>query len=35
MFCKKCGKEIDDAAVICPACGVQTDNFIKQQTPLR
>ena len=32
MFCKKCGKEIDDAAVICPACGVQTDNFIKQQT---
>lgn len=30
MFCKKCGKEIDDAAVICPSCGVQTDNFQKQ-----
>lgn len=33
MFCKKCGNEIDDAAVICPACGVQTDNFVKQQAP--
>ena len=21
MFCKKCGKEIDDEAVICPHCG--------------
>ena len=21
-FCSKCGKEIDDAAVICPFCGV-------------
>ncbi len=21
-FCKNCGKEIDDRAVICPACGV-------------
>lgn len=21
-FCKNCGKEIDDAAVICPHCGV-------------
>ena len=20
-FCKKCGKEIDDKAVVCPACG--------------
>ncbi len=26
MFCKNCGKEIDDKAVICPHCGVaQTD----------
>ena len=31
MFCKKCGKELNDAAVICPACGVQTENFAKQQ----
>lgn len=22
-YCTKCGKEIDDAAVICPHCGVQ------------
>ena len=21
-FCKNCGKEIDDKAVVCPACGV-------------
>ncbi len=32
MFCKKCGKEIDNAAVICPACGVQTENFNNQNT---
>ena len=24
MFCKSCGKEIDDKAVICPACGATT-----------
>ena len=23
MFCKNCGKEIDDRAVVCPNCGVQ------------
>ena len=23
MFCKNCGKEIDDNAVVCPHCGVQ------------
>ena len=22
MFCKNCGQEIDDKAVICPHCGV-------------
>lgn len=29
MYCRNCGKEIDDKAVICPACGVpvqQTGN---------
>lgn len=27
MFCKNCGQEIDDKAVICPHCGVsQKDN---------
>lgn len=25
MFCKNCGKEIDDKAVICVHCGVATD----------
>lgn len=24
MFCKSCGKEINDQAVVCPYCGVQT-----------
>ena len=23
MFCKNCGKEIDDRAMVCPNCGVQ------------
>ena len=27
MFCKKCGAEVDDAAVVCPQCGVATDNY--------
>lgn len=25
MFCKNCGKEIDDNAVVCVHCGVATD----------
>ncbi len=25
MFCKKCGKEINDQASICPHCGQATD----------
>lgn len=29
MFCKHCGKEIDDKAMICPACGVATDNYVQ------
>ncbi len=24
MFCRNCGKEIDDNAVVCPYCGIQT-----------
>ena len=28
MFCKHCGKELNDQAVICPHCGVQVGNFI-------
>ncbi|MDE7395696.1 MAG: zinc-ribbon domain-containing protein [Clostridiales bacterium] len=30
MFCKKCGAEIDDNAVVCPKCGVATENYQKQ-----
>lgn len=26
MFCKKCGKEICDEAVVCPHCGCATGN---------
>lgn len=26
MFCKNCGKEIDNAAAICVHCGVATNN---------
>ena len=26
-FCKNCGKEIDDAAVVCPNCGVQQEQL--------
>ena len=29
MFCKFCGKEVNDNAVICPNCGVATDNYNK------
>ena len=31
MFCKSCGKEINDQAVVCPHCGVQTG--VVQQIP--
>lgn len=27
MFCKNCGKEIDDNAVVCPNCGVATEKL--------
>ena len=27
MFCSKCGKEIDDEAIVCPACGCATKNY--------
>ena len=26
MFCKTCGKEISDEAVVCPECGCLTHN---------
>lgn len=30
VFCKNCGKEINDKAVICVHCGVQTGNPVMQ-----
>jgi len=27
MFCSKCGKQIDDAAIMCVYCGVPTKNY--------
>lgn len=33
MFCTNCGKEIDDNAVVCPGCGVPTDNMKKSVAP--
>ena len=31
VFCKNCGKEIDDNAVICPSCGVSQDEQLLSQ----
>ena len=30
MFCSKCGKEIDESAVVCTGCGCPTANYGKQ-----
>ena len=30
MYCKNCGKEIDDKAVVCPGCGVPTVDQIPE-----
>lgn len=32
MFCSKCGKEIDNSAVVCPNCGCPTGNSQPQQS---
>lgn len=31
MYCNKCGKEIDDEALICPHCGCGTVNYVRDQ----
>ena len=31
MFCAKCGKEIDDSAVVCVGCGSATANMQKHK----
>ena len=33
MYCKNCGAQIDDHAVICPHCGVPTENYAAQPRP--
>ena len=34
MYCKNCGKQIDDRAVICPHCGVPVETEkVKPGTP--
>lgn len=33
MYCKNCGKQIDDKAVICPHCGVATDEYALNAQP--
>ena len=33
MYCKNCGHEVNDNAVICPNCGVATDNYTKTNAP--
>lgn len=32
MFCKNCGSQIDDNAVVCPHCGVQVANIKDKKT---
>ncbi len=34
MFCHKCGKEIDNDAVVCVYCGVETKNMTNKNTPI-
>lgn len=34
MFCRHCGHEINDNAVICPNCGVATDNYMAVAKPV-
>ena len=31
MYCNKCGKEIDDEALICPHCGCGTVNYVRDK----
>ena len=31
MFCSKCGKEINEEAVVCVYCGCGTENFRKEE----
>ena len=31
MYCKNCGKEVDDNAVICPSCGCETGKAVDEE----
>ncbi|MDY6367458.1 MAG: zinc ribbon domain-containing protein [Clostridia bacterium] len=31
MYCKRCGKEIDDKAAVCPHCGVSTGRYLSYE----
>lgn len=33
MFCKNCGKQIDDNSVVCPYCGAETKSQATAQQP--
>lgn len=32
MYCKNCGNEIDDLAVVCPHCGCQVQKIRQEET---
>jgi hypothetical protein len=34
MFCRNCGKEIDDKAFVCPHCGVKTKTIMQDDEPI-
>lgn len=34
MYCTHCGKELADEAIMCPDCGMPTDNFTRQGTSI-
>jgi hypothetical protein len=33
VFCKQCGSEVSDNAVVCTKCGMPTDNFDRKEEP--
>lgn len=35
MFCRNCGKEIDDRAYVCPNCGVKVKDELTEQRESR
>lgn len=34
MFCKYCGTEINESAVVCTNCGIKTDNYEEKKPKL-